>query len=96
MKKSAIAAVVLVAFAAPVLAQQMKPENQVKFRRAAYQLMNLNFDNLEAMADDKKPVHKPFAGGILSQTSGKPGETIQETYDNEVVKERTQRSGSRL
>jgi cytochrome c556 len=55
MKKSALAALVLAAAAVPVVAQQMKAENQVKYRRAAYQLMNLNFSNLEAMAENKKP-----------------------------------------
>ena len=38
MKKSAIAALVLAVTAVPVVAQQMKAENQVKYRRAAYQL----------------------------------------------------------
>ena len=55
MKKSAIAALVLAAAAVPVVAQQMKAENQVKYRRAAYQLMNLNFGSLDAMATGKKP-----------------------------------------
>lgn len=54
MKKTAIA-VLLVATAIPVVAQEVKPENQVKYRRAAYQLMNLNFTNLDNMAKDKKP-----------------------------------------
>ena len=61
MKKSAIAALVLAAAAVPVLAQQMKAENQVKYRRAAYQLMNLNFSNLDAMATDKKPFNRDEA-----------------------------------
>ena len=61
MKKSAIAALVLAAAAVPVPAQQMKPENQVKYRRAAYQLMNLNFGSLDAMASDKKPFNKDEA-----------------------------------
>ena len=55
MKKTALAALAVAVAALPVLAQQMKPENQVKYRRAAYQLMNLNFGSLEAMADNKKP-----------------------------------------
>jgi cytochrome c556 len=61
MKKSAIAALVLAATAIPVVAQQMKAENQVKYRRAAYQLMNLNFSNLDAMATDKKPFNRDEA-----------------------------------
>jgi cytochrome c556 len=61
MKKIAIAALVLAAAAIPVLAQQMKPENQVKYRRAAYQLMNLNFSSLDAMVENKKPFNKDEA-----------------------------------
>jgi len=61
MKKSAIAALVLAAAALPAVSQQMKPENQVKYRRAAYQLMNLNFGNLDAMAENKKPFNKEEA-----------------------------------
>jgi len=62
MKKSALAALVVLAAAAiPTVAQQMKAENQVKYRRAAYQLMNLNFSNLEAMAENKKPFNKDEA-----------------------------------
>ena len=61
MKKSAIAALVLAAAAVPVVAQQMKVENQVKYRRAAYQLMNLNFGSLEAMTSDKKPYNRDEA-----------------------------------
>ena len=61
MKKSAIAALVLAAAAVPVIAQQMKAENQIKYRQAAYSLMNLNFANLEAMAENKKPFNKDEA-----------------------------------
>ena len=61
MKKSAIAALVLAAAAVPVIAQQMKAENQVKYRRAAYQLMNLNFGSLDAMTSDKKPYNREEA-----------------------------------
>ena len=61
MKKSAIAALLLAATAVPVVAQQMKAENQVKYRRAAYQLMNFNFQNLDAMAENKKPFNREEA-----------------------------------
>ena len=61
MKKSAIAALVLAASALPAVSQQMKAENQVKYRRAAYQLMNPNFGSLEAMAENKKPFNKDEA-----------------------------------
>ena len=41
------------------------------------------------MADNEKPVSKPFSAGILSQTNGKPAETIQRSYVNEAEKERS-------
>jgi cytochrome c556 len=63
MKKSiTVAALALaLAVAVPAIAQQMKAESQVKYRRAAYQLMNLNFDSLEAMAENKKPFNRDEA-----------------------------------
>jgi cytochrome c556 len=61
MRKSAIAAMILAATAVAAYAQQVKPENQVKYRRAAYTLMNLNFGSLAAMAEEKKPFDKDEA-----------------------------------
>jgi cytochrome c556 len=61
MKRVALAAVLVAAAAFTVEAQQVKPENQIKYRRAAYQLMNLNFGNLAAMAKDEKPFNKEEA-----------------------------------
>ena len=61
MKKSVIVASLVGACAIGAQAQQVKPENQVKFRRAAYQLMNLNFGSLAAMAEDKKPFNRDEA-----------------------------------
>jgi cytochrome c556 len=61
MKKTAIAVLALAATTLLAEAQQMKVEDQVKFRRAAYQLMNLNFQSLNAMATDKKPFNKEEA-----------------------------------
>jgi cytochrome c556 len=61
MKRVAIAAAIVAAAAFTVEAQQVKPENQVKYRRAAYQLMNLNFGNLAAMAKEEKPFNKEEA-----------------------------------
>lgn len=56
MKRAAIA-VLLAACAVPVVvvAQQVKVEDQIKFRRAAYTLLGLNFGSMAAMAQDKKP-----------------------------------------
>lgn len=62
MMKHAIAAAIIAATALAAFAQQpVKPENQIKYRRAAYQLMNLNFGSLAAMADGKKPFDKDEA-----------------------------------
>ena len=61
MMKSAFAAVILAATAVAVQAQQVKLEDQVKYRRAAYTLMSLNFGSLGAMAQDKKPFNKDEA-----------------------------------
>jgi cytochrome c556 len=61
MRKSAIAAVILAATAVAVQAQQVKLEDQIKYRRAAYTLMSLNFGSLGAMAQDKKPFNKDEA-----------------------------------
>lgn len=55
MKRNAIAVLLVAAAAIPAVAQQVKPENQIKYRKAAYQLMNLNFGSLDNMAQDKKP-----------------------------------------
>ena len=60
MRKYAIAAVILAATAFTAYAQ-VKLEDQVKYRRAAYTLMNLNFGSLAAMAQDKKPYNQEEA-----------------------------------
>jgi cytochrome c556 len=54
MRKYAIAAVIMAATAFTAYAQ-VKLEDQVKYRRAAYTLMSLNFGSLAAMAQEKKP-----------------------------------------
>lgn len=61
MKGIAIAALVLAVAALGAEGQQVKLENQIKYRKAAYTLMNLNFGSLDAMAADKKPFNKEEA-----------------------------------
>lgn len=61
MKKIAIGALVLAVAAFHAEGQQVKLENQIKYRKAAYTLMNLNFGSLDAMATDKKPFNKDEA-----------------------------------
>jgi cytochrome c556 len=61
MKRIAIAAACVAATALCVQAQQVKPENQIKYRKAAYTLMNLNFGSLAAMAQGKKPFNQDEA-----------------------------------
>jgi len=60
-KQNAVAILALAAAALPGLAQQMKAEDEVKYRRAAYTLMSLNFGSLAAMAQEKKPFNKDEA-----------------------------------
>ena len=61
MKKQAFvtAALLAAAFAADA---QVKPEDQIKQRRAGYAVMGHNFANLGAMAQEKKPYNKEEAG----------------------------------
>jgi cytochrome c556 len=42
-------------------AQQIKPEDHVKYRKAAMSLLGLHFGSLAAMAQDKKPYNKDEA-----------------------------------
>lgn len=60
MRMKTILAVIALATALPAVAQ-MKPEDQIKYRRAAYNLMALNFGSLAAMADGKKPFNRDDA-----------------------------------
>jgi cytochrome c556 len=87
MKKSAIAALALLAAAAPALSQNVKPENQIKFRRAAYTIMNLNFSSLEAMVENKKPFNKDEAvrnADIVSLLSSIPKSYFGEGTDKDT------------
>jgi cytochrome c556 len=61
IRKAALAALVVAAYAFPAFAQQMKVEDQIKYRRSAYALMGLNFGSLNAMVTDKKPFNKDEA-----------------------------------
>ena len=61
MKTFRVAVAVLAALSIPAIAQQMKVEDQVKYRRAAYNVIALNFGNMAAMAQDKKPFNKDEA-----------------------------------
>jgi cytochrome c556 len=62
MKKLAIAAgACLAATAILASAQQVKPEDHIKYRKAAYSLLGLHFGSLAAMAQDKKPYNKEEA-----------------------------------
>jgi cytochrome c556 len=87
MKKSAIAAVLVAATAAPVAAQQVKPENQVKYRKAAYTLMNLNLGSLAAMAQEKKPFNRDEAqrsADLLAMLAAVPRSYFGEGTDRDT------------
>jgi cytochrome c556 len=60
-QKIATVLLVLAASSPAVQAQQVKAENQIKYRNAAYTLLGLNFGSLGAMAQDKKPFNKEEA-----------------------------------
>ena len=56
-------------------AQQVKPEDQLKFRKAAYSLMNYSLGNLDAMAEGKRPYVKEEViryADLLTQLSTVP------------------------
>jgi len=56
-------------------AQQLKPEDQLKLRKAAYSLMDHSLGNLDAMADGKRPYLKDDAiryADLLAQLSTVP------------------------
>jgi len=61
MKKIALAMLCAAVVAVPVLAQQVKLEDQVKLRRAAYDMMGYSLGDMAAMAQDKKPFNKEEA-----------------------------------
>jgi cytochrome c556 len=86
MKKMAIAVVLAVA-ALPLAAQQVKLEDQVKYRRAAYTLMGLSLGNLGAMAQDKKPFNKEEAqqsADLLKMVSTIPRNYFPEGSDKDT------------
>ncbi|MGE5617204.1 MAG: c-type cytochrome [Bacillota bacterium] len=58
MRKIRLIALAAVLVATAAFAQQPKPESQIKLRKAAYDLMNYNFDNLDNMASGKKPYNR--------------------------------------
>jgi cytochrome c556 len=50
MKRMPIALLAAAAIALPTVAQQMKPEDQIRFRKAAYQVMQFRLAQLDRMA----------------------------------------------
>jgi cytochrome c556 len=86
MKKVAIAVALAVA-ALPLAAQQVKIEDQVKYRRAAYDLMGLSLGNLGAMAQEKKPFNKEEAqesADLLKMVSRIPRRYFGEGTDKDT------------
>jgi cytochrome c556 len=56
-------------------AQQVKPEDQLKLRKAAFSLMNYSLGNLDAMAEGKRPYVKEEAiryADLLAQLATMP------------------------
>jgi cytochrome c556 len=61
MEKITLAALVLASTALAAVAQQPKPEDEIKLRKSAYTLMGYNFASLGAMVQEKKPYNKDEA-----------------------------------
>ena len=61
MGKTGTVLVTAVLLASTAFAQQPKPESQIKLRKAAYDLLNYNFDSLDNMVRNKKPYNKEEA-----------------------------------
>ena len=61
MQKITLAATVLASAALAAVAQQPKPEDEIKLRKSAYALMGYNFASLGAMAQEKKPFNRDEA-----------------------------------
>src|SRR5215831_467006 len=61
MQKITVAALLLASTALAAVAQQPKPEDEIKLRKSAYALMGYNFSSLGAMAQEKKPYNKEEA-----------------------------------
>jgi cytochrome c556 len=59
--KNKIAIAVFASLAAAAFAQQVKMEDQIKLRRAAYDMLGYGFGDLAAMAQEKKPFNKEEA-----------------------------------
>lgn len=69
------AAAALAATMTAAEAQTPKPEDQLKLRKAAYNLMNYTFGSLDAMASGKRPFNKDEAvrnAELLAQLSTMP------------------------
>jgi cytochrome c556 len=69
MKRVVVAAVALAAASALPASAQVKPEDQIKLRKAAYALIGANFGSLAAMAQGKKPYNKDEAARNASLVS---------------------------
>jgi cytochrome c556 len=85
MKKIVIA---LFAFAAvAAVAQQVKIEDQIKLRRAAYDMMGMSLGDMAAMAQEKKPFNKEEAehdADLLAAASTVPRRFFPEGSDKDT------------
>ncbi len=83
MKKTLLFALAL-AGAAVVAQAQIKPENQLKLRKAAYSLMGYSFAPLAAMAEGKRPYSREDAirsADLLVQVAAVPKAMFGEGTD---------------
>jgi cytochrome c556 len=61
MKRFLLALATLAAFAAPIASAQMKPEDAIKHRKAAFNVIAYNFGSIGAMVNNRKPYNKDEA-----------------------------------
>jgi cytochrome c556 len=61
MKKLALLAVVSASLCAPIVSAQMKPQDAIKHRKAAFNVIGYNFATLGAMVNGRRPYNEAEA-----------------------------------
>jgi cytochrome c556 len=61
MKRFLITAALSAAFLSPLASAQMKPEDAIKHRKAAFNVIAYNFGSIGAMVNNRKPYNKDEA-----------------------------------
>jgi cytochrome c556 len=61
MKRFLLTFAALIAYVAPIASAQMKPEDAIKHRKAAFNVIAYNFGSIGAMVNNRKPYNKEEA-----------------------------------